>query len=73
MLFRDLGNTMLLQLFDLFWMAYNRAAPAMPGREPTEVHRNHVAILEAVTGGDLRLAQQAVQQHYTGIEDRLRD
>ena len=64
---------MLLQLFDLFWMAYNRAAPAMPGREPTEVHRNHVAILEAVTSGDLRLAQQAVQQHYTGIEDRLRD
>jgi DNA-binding FadR family transcriptional regulator len=73
LLFRDLGNTMLLQLFDLFWMAYNRAAPAMPGREPTEVHGNHVAILEAVTSGDLRLAQQAVQQHYTGIEDRLRD
>ncbi|GAB3754011.1 FadR/GntR family transcriptional regulator [Microlunatus parietis] len=73
LLFRDLGNAMLLQLFDLFWMAYNRAAPAMPGREPAEVCQNHVAILDAVVAGDLRQAQQAVQQHYTGIEDRLRD
>lgn len=73
LLFRDLGNTMLLQLFDLFWMAYNRAAPAMPGREPSEVCQNHVAILDAVVAGDLRQAQEAVQQHYTGIEDRLRD
>lgn len=73
LLFRDLGNEMLLQLFDLFWMAYNRAAPAMPGREPSEVHRNHVAILEAVIQGDLGQAQQAVRHHYAGIEDRLRD
>ncbi len=73
LLFRDLGNTMLLQLFDLFWMAYHRAAPAMPGREPAEVRRDHAAILNAVVNRDLGQAQRAVQQHYTGIEDRLRD
>lgn len=73
LLFRDLGNVMLLQLFDLFWMAYNRAAPEMPGREPAEVYGNHAAILDAVAAGDLGRAQEAVRQHYTGLEDRLRD
>lgn len=73
LLFRDLGNAMLLQLFDLFWMAYHRAAPAMPGREPTQVRGDHAAILEAVTSGDVGRAQDAVRQHYAGLEDRLRD
>jgi DNA-binding FadR family transcriptional regulator len=71
LLFRDVGNEMLLQLFDLFWMAYHRAAPAMPGRKPTVVHGVHVAILDAVRDGDADRAREAVWQHYVGIEERL--
>src|SRR5690606_41036818 len=36
LLFADLGNEMLLQLFDLFWLAYHRAAPTVPRRRSEE-------------------------------------
>lgn len=73
LLFADLGNEMLLQLFDLFWMAYHRAAPAVPGRDRLEVHRRHTAILDAVLSGDPDQAREAVRAHYVGIEERVQD
>lgn len=71
LLFADLGNAMLLSLFDLFWVAYHRAAPEVPHRDPTEIHRMHEAILDAVLSGDPEQAREAVRQHYVGIEERL--
>jgi DNA-binding FadR family transcriptional regulator len=73
LLFADLGNEMLLQLFDLFWVAYHRAAPTVPHREPVEIYRNHEAILDAVLSGDPERARDAVRQHYVGIEERITD
>lgn len=73
LLFADLGNVMLLQLFDLFWLAYHRAAPTVPRRDPIEIHRRHAAILDAVVSGDPDHARQAVRQHYIGIEGRVSD
>ncbi|MEO3749989.1 FadR/GntR family transcriptional regulator [Streptomyces sp. B6B3] len=71
LLFADLGNEMLLQLFDLFWLAYHRAAPSVPHRDPVEIHGNHAAILDAVLSGDPERAREAVRQHYVGLEKRI--
>lgn len=73
LLFADLGNAMLLQLFDLFWLAYHRAAPPVPHREPTEICAHHAAILDAVVSGDPERARDAVRQHYVGIEEHITD
>jgi DNA-binding FadR family transcriptional regulator len=71
LLFADLGNAMLLQLFDLFWVAYHRAAPSVPHRDPMEIYGMHAAILDAVLSGDPEQARDAVRQHYVGIEERV--
>ena len=73
LLFADLGNEMLLQLFDLFWQAYNRAAPPVHGRDPRRIHGLHAEIIEAVLSGDAERARDAVRQHYVGIEERVSD
>lgn len=71
LLFADLGNEMLLQLFDLFWLAYHRASPTVPRRGPVEIHRIHTAILDAVLTSDPEQARAAVRAHYVGIEERI--
>lgn len=73
LLFADLGNSMLLQLFDLFWVAYHRAAPTAPHRDPEVIHQLHARILDAVLSGDPEQAREAVRQHYVGIEERVAD
>lgn len=73
LLFADLGNEMLLQLFDLFWQAFHRAAPPHRGRTPAEAYQAHVAIFEAIVAGDVARARAAIQDHYVGIESRVAD
>jgi DNA-binding FadR family transcriptional regulator len=73
LLFVDLGNEMLLQLFDLFWQAFHRASPPQRGRTPAEAYQAHVAIFEAILTGDAGEARSAIQDHYVGIESRLAD
>ncbi|MGH8793174.1 MAG: FadR/GntR family transcriptional regulator [Stackebrandtia sp.] len=73
LLFNDLGNTMLLQLFDLFWVAYHRAAPSIPHSEPMVIYRVHADILEAVLSKDPERARAAVRAHYVGIEERVNE
>jgi DNA-binding FadR family transcriptional regulator len=71
LLFRDLGNTMLLRLFDQFWLAFHAAAPPARGRTPMDAYRGHAAILEAILTGDPDQARTAIQDHYIGIESKL--
>lgn len=71
LLFADLGNEMLLQLFDLFWLAFHHAAPPLHGRTPMEAYRAHSDIFDAVLVGDSQHARAAVRAHYVGIEMRL--
>jgi DNA-binding FadR family transcriptional regulator len=73
LLFADLGNAMLLQLFDLFWVAYHPAPPSAPHRDPMEIYGNHAAILDAVLSGDPEQARDAVRRHYVGLEERITD
>lgn len=72
LLFADLGNTMLLQLFDLFWQAYHHATPLVPHRDPMLIYEDHAAILEAVLAKRPDAAREAVHRHYRGIEERIR-
>jgi DNA-binding FadR family transcriptional regulator len=73
LLFSDLGNEMLLSLFDLFWLAFHHAAPPMRGRTPMKAYQAHADILDAILTGDPDQARTAVHDHYLGIESRLRD
>ncbi|MFC0533412.1 FadR/GntR family transcriptional regulator [Phytohabitans kaempferiae] len=71
LLFRDLGNTMLLRLFDQFWLAYHAAAPPARGRTPMDAYHGHTAILDAILTGDPDQARAAIHDHYIGIEAKL--
>lgn len=71
LLFRDLGNGMLLRLFDQFWLAFHAAAPPTRGRTPMDAYHGHAAILDAILSGDPDRARAAIQDHYIGIESRL--
>lgn len=73
LLFEDLNNTMLLELFDLFWLAYHRARPSVAARDPLDVYQAHADIFEAVLSGSPQRAREAVQEHYVGIEARLQE
>lgn len=72
LLFADLGNTMLLELFDLFWQAYHRATPTTPHRDPILIYDDHAAIVSAVLAKDTLAARAAVEAHYRGIEERIK-
>ncbi|MEV6492418.1 FCD domain-containing protein [Actinoplanes sp. NPDC051633] len=73
LLFADLGNEMLLQVFDLFWVAFDRASPPSCGRTPMDSYQWHADILDAVDAGDAERARTAVREHYLGIEQRIED
>lgn len=73
LLFVDLNNKMLLELFDLFWLAFHRALPHAAARDPLDVYNAHAAIFEAVVSGSPERARAAVQEHYVGIETRLQE
>ncbi|MEN3614658.1 FadR/GntR family transcriptional regulator [Plantactinospora sp. ZYX-F-223] len=71
LLFRDLGNGMLLRLFDQFWLAFHAAAPPSRGRTPMDAYHGHAAIFDAILSGDPDQARTAIQDHYIGIESKL--
>jgi DNA-binding FadR family transcriptional regulator len=73
LLFRDLGNGMLLRLFDQFWLAYHVAAPPARGRTPMDAFHSHALILDAILSGDADRARAAIHDHYVGIEAKLAD
>lgn len=73
LIFVDLGNDMLLQLFDLLWQAFHRAAPPQRGRTPAEAYDAHAKIFDAIVAGDADRACTAIHDHYVGIESRLRE
>ncbi|WP_220447667.1 FadR/GntR family transcriptional regulator [Nonomuraea diastatica] len=71
LLFRDLGNAMLLRLFDQFWLAFHAAVPPSRGRTPMDAYHGHATILDAILTGDPDQARTAINDHYIGIESKL--
>lgn len=75
LLFENLGNSMLLKLIDVFWMAVSKAAQHinMADPNPVNTYRDHVAIVEALKLRDIEMARAALDRHYDGIRTRLHE
>lgn len=72
LLFANLENEILLQLFDLFWDVFQLATPSLQA-DPSDLamYEDHRLIFEAVLRGDVGAASAAIVSHYGGIEARL--
>jgi DNA-binding FadR family transcriptional regulator len=68
-LFRALGNTTLLRLLDVFWLAFFKAADdlTLANPDPMATWRDHDAIVEALAARDPVAARLRLDQHYDGI------
>ena len=73
LLFENIGNAMLLNLIDIFWVAISKAAEHLPMADPApnETYQDHVAIVEALKAKDVWQARAALDHHYKGIRIRL--
>jgi DNA-binding FadR family transcriptional regulator len=73
-LFEDAGNQILLKLLDAFWLALHQALAARPDlheRDPVDICADHESIYRAVLDRDVERARQALDSHYTEIQDRI--
>ncbi len=68
-LFRSLGNRVLLRLIDVFWLAFHQASGFfdLANHDPVATWRDHAAILAAVERGDASLVRERLAQHYGAI------
>lgn len=74
LLFEHLGNTTLLRLLDIFWLAFSEASKVdehVKDLDPQRTYGDHVAIADAVRTGDAGAARGALDQHYAGLANRL--
>ncbi len=73
LLFKSLGNHMLLKLLDVFWLAVSKASQHinLTDPNPLRTYQDHVSIFTAVKAGDALQARKALDQHYDGIRKRL--
>lgn len=72
-LFENLNNKTLLRLLDTFWLTYRKAAEhaEVGPRDLSKTLHDHETIVKAVLDGNVREAQIALEQHYTGITDQI--
>ncbi|MEZ4671725.1 MAG: FCD domain-containing protein [Anaerolineae bacterium] len=72
-LFQPVGNTILLQLQDIFWSTLRKALHHTNIGDSNPVHTAmaHGAIVEAVRTGDAEKVRQALSRHYGDIKLRL--
>lgn len=68
LLFRGIGNRVLIRLNDVFWMAFYKAAnfANLEDPDPLATWRAHYEIYEAVLARDVALARQKLDSHYDG-------
>lgn len=73
LLFRSQGNSVLLRLIDVFWLAFYKASDFvnLENMDPMATWRDHQAILEAITSGDLASVRDRLAQHYSGVDTTL--
>lgn len=71
-LFRGLGNTMLVGMMGAYWRIYQAFTGGRPGHEDRPaVARKHVAIVQAISDGDIRLAVHELDAHFYGVRRRI--
>lgn len=75
-LFEHLGNQTFLKIADVFWLVFHKALEnnlfSQEG-DPMPTYRNHVAILDAIRGGNVEDVRVALDKHYGGLEHFLRN
>lgn len=73
-LFRPLGNTILLQLQDIFWSTLRKALGTVniADSNPLRTAAAHAAIVDALRTGDADTVRRALNSHYGDIKERLR-
>lgn len=72
LLYRDLGNHLVLQLLDTFWLVYQRLTARIQGlMQPSELIDEHRAIVVALRAHDVGASEAAIRFHFTEIEGRL--
>ena len=72
LVFSSIESETLLRLLDVFWLAYRTASRHIAeDADPDRTYRDHAAILEAISARDAVGARRALEQHYTGLKERL--
>jgi DNA-binding FadR family transcriptional regulator len=74
LLFEHIGNNMLVRLLDIFWQGFNKAAHFgdITDDDPVWTYHAHQAVVDAITAGDVARAKVALDEHYAGLERRLK-
>lgn len=71
-LFRALDNQMLLGMMNAYWRVFHACTDGRPVDEDRPaVARKHLAIVEAIVNGDIRLAVHELDGHFYGVKRRL--
>jgi DNA-binding FadR family transcriptional regulator len=72
-LYRGIGNQLIVDLIDVFWVAYRNAEARMDlaSRSPRDVFEHHRMILQAVEGKNYDLAKRLMFDHFQEGEERL--
>jgi DNA-binding FadR family transcriptional regulator len=74
-LWANVDNTTVGKILDVFWMVFRQAqerASLPEPANPLDTYQRHVAIVEALEQRDYEVARTAMKDHYTGIQNRLR-
>lgn len=71
-LFRGLDNQMLLGMMNAYWRIFHAYTDGRPVHEDRPaVARKHLAIVDAIVDGDIRLAVHELDGHFYGVRRRL--
>jgi DNA-binding FadR family transcriptional regulator len=75
-LYRQLGNELLLKLLDVFWEVWQRLReevmrPEPESNDPIRTWEGHRRIVEALERQDAVGAQQAIVAHFAGTREQL--
>ncbi|MBK8021028.1 MAG: FadR family transcriptional regulator [Chloroflexi bacterium] len=72
-LFRSVGNTILLQLQDIFWSTLRKALgyTQIADSNPARTAEAHADIVTAARRGDAEQVRRALSRHYEDIKQRL--
>lgn len=71
-IYQPLGNELVLQLLDTFWVVYQRLVGRLPDLpRPRALVDHHQAIVAALVAHDAQAAEAAVRAHFAEIEERL--
>lgn len=72
-LYEALGNTTLIKLLDVFWVAFDNVGieTVKKDLDPVKTLREHQAILDAVRAGDASQARRNLVQSFSSLQERL--